>query len=174
MIQRLAKEAGIEGRIGLHKFRKTFATMVAKEEGIEAARILLGHEDIVTTQRYLAADEIAPEQDRKTVNKRFASFGELGGSHRSLIYIIVQPLQTKTESFTHTGERHLLCLDERVHRPTANTQILGGFLDGEMKTGVLQHDDNGGGFAHHEPALATNSSYGEGSSKIRCIANTNS
>ena len=76
VIQRLAKEAGIEGRIGLHKFRKTFATMVAKEEGIEAARVLLGHEDIVTTQRYLAADEIAPEQDRKTVNKRFASFGD--------------------------------------------------------------------------------------------------
>src|SRR5439155_6320145 len=47
VIQRLAKEAGIEGRIGLHKFRKTFATMVAKEEGIEAARVLLGHEDIV-------------------------------------------------------------------------------------------------------------------------------
>ena len=76
VVQRLAKEAGIEGRIGLHKFRKTFATMIAREEGIEAARILLGHEDIVTTQRYLAADEIAPEQDRKTVNKRFASFGD--------------------------------------------------------------------------------------------------
>jgi len=76
VIQRLAKEAGIEGRIGLHKFRKTFATMIAREEGIEAARVLLGHEDIVTTQRYLAADEIAPEQDRKTVNKRFAGFGD--------------------------------------------------------------------------------------------------
>jgi len=45
-------------------------------ESIEAVRILLGQEDIVTTQRYLAADEIAPEQDRKTVNKRFASFGD--------------------------------------------------------------------------------------------------
>jgi len=76
VIQRLAKEAGIEGRIGLHKFRKTFATMVAKEEGIEAARILLGHEDIATTQRYLAADEIAPEQDRKIVKRRFADFGD--------------------------------------------------------------------------------------------------
>lgn len=76
VIQRLAKEAGIEGRIGLHKFRKTFATMVAKEEGIEAARILLGHEDIATTQRYLAADEIAPEQDRKAVKKRFEAFGD--------------------------------------------------------------------------------------------------
>lgn len=76
VIQRLAKEAGVEGRIGLHKFRKTFATMVAKEEGIEAARVLLGHEDIVTTQRYLAADEIAPEQDRKAVKKRFADFGD--------------------------------------------------------------------------------------------------
>jgi len=49
VIQRLAKAAGIEGRIGLHKFRKTFATMVAKEEGIEAARVLLGHEDVATT-----------------------------------------------------------------------------------------------------------------------------
>jgi integrase/recombinase XerD len=76
VIQRLAKEAGIEGRIGLHKFRKTFATMVAKEEGIEAARILLGHEDVATTQRYLAADEVAPEQDRKTVKRRFADFGD--------------------------------------------------------------------------------------------------
>jgi hypothetical protein len=25
---------------------------------------------------YLAADEIAPEQDRKTVKKRFAAFGD--------------------------------------------------------------------------------------------------
>jgi integrase/recombinase XerD len=76
VIQRLAKKAGVEGRIGLHKFRKTFATMVATEEGIEAARVLLGHEDIVTTQRYLAADEIAPEQDRKIVKKRFEAFGD--------------------------------------------------------------------------------------------------
>jgi integrase len=76
VIQRLAKEAGVEGRIGLHKFRKTFATMVANEEGIEAARVLLGHEDIVTTQRYLAADEIAPEQDRKIVKKRYEAFGD--------------------------------------------------------------------------------------------------
>jgi integrase/recombinase XerD len=76
VIQRLAKEAGVEGRIGMHKFRKTFATMVANEEGIEAARVLLGHEDIVTTQRYLAADEVAPEQDRKVVKKRFANFGD--------------------------------------------------------------------------------------------------
>jgi integrase len=76
VIQRLAKEAGVEGRIGLHKFRTTFATLVAKEEGIEAARVLLGHEDIVTTQRYLEADEIAPKQDRKVVKKRYAAFGD--------------------------------------------------------------------------------------------------
>jgi len=76
VIQRLAREAGVGGRIGMHKFRKTFATLVAREEGIEAARVLLGHEDIVTTQRYLAADEIAPEQDRKVVKKRYAAFGD--------------------------------------------------------------------------------------------------
>jgi integrase len=76
VVQRLAKRAGIQGRIGLHKFRKTFATLIAKEEGIEAARVLLGHEDIATTQRYLAADEITPEQDRRTVKRRFADFGD--------------------------------------------------------------------------------------------------
>jgi integrase len=76
VIQRLAKEAGVEGRIGMHKFRKTFATLIAKEEGIEAARVLLGHEDVATTQRYLAADEIAPEQDRRIVKQRFADFGD--------------------------------------------------------------------------------------------------
>jgi integrase len=76
VIQRVAEEAGIQGHIGLHKFRKTYATMVANEEGIEAARILLGHEDVATTQRYLAADEVAPEQDRKAVKKRYAQFGD--------------------------------------------------------------------------------------------------
>jgi integrase len=76
VIQRLAKEAGVEGRIGLHKFRKTFASMVAKKEGIEKARKLLGHSDIATTQRYLAADEMTPEQSRKMVQERYAEFGD--------------------------------------------------------------------------------------------------
>jgi len=76
VIQRLAKEAGVEGKIGLHKFRKTFATMVAREEGIEQARILLGHDEVETTQRYLAADEAAPEQDKAIVKKRFKDFGD--------------------------------------------------------------------------------------------------
>ena len=76
VIQRLAKEAGVEGKIGLHKFRKTFATMVGREEGIEQARILLGHDDVETTQRYLAADEVAPEQDKAIVKKRFKDFGD--------------------------------------------------------------------------------------------------
>ena len=76
VIQRLAKEAGVEGKIGLHKLRKTFATMVAREEGIEQARILLGHDEVETTQRYLAADEAAPEQDKAIVKKRFKDFGD--------------------------------------------------------------------------------------------------
>jgi integrase len=76
VLQRLAKEAGIEGRIGLHKFRKTFATMVAKDEGIEQARLLLGHNDIATTQKYLAADEITPAQSRKVVSKRYEALGD--------------------------------------------------------------------------------------------------
>ena len=76
VVHRLAKEAGVEGKIGLHKFRKTFATLIAKEEGIERARILLGHNDVQTTAAYLAADEIAPEVERKNVKRRFVALGD--------------------------------------------------------------------------------------------------
>ena len=34
-------------------------TLVAKEKGLEQARILFGHEDVETPERYLAADEKA-------------------------------------------------------------------------------------------------------------------
>jgi integrase len=51
--QRVAERAGLEERVTQHKFWRTFGTIVAKQFGIEQARIWLGHSDITTTQRYL-------------------------------------------------------------------------------------------------------------------------
>jgi site-specific recombinase XerD len=74
--QRVAKRAGLEERITQHKFRRTFGTLVAKQFGIEQARIWLGHSDISTTQRYLAADEHVTEQTRNAVNHMYAAVGD--------------------------------------------------------------------------------------------------
>ncbi len=76
VVQRVAKKAKIDGRIGLHKFRKTFGTIVAKEKGLEQARIWLGHDDVATTQAYLASDEMTSEQSRKAVDSMFSGFGD--------------------------------------------------------------------------------------------------
>jgi integrase len=76
IVQRVAKRAKITGRIGLHKFRKTFGTIVAKEMGLEQARIWLGHDDVQTTQSYLAPDEMTTEQSRKAVGSMFSNFGD--------------------------------------------------------------------------------------------------
>jgi integrase len=73
--QRVAKRAGIEGEIGLHKFRKTFGTIVAKHHGLETARLWLGHSDIQTTQNYIAADEMT-DKSRQGVNEMFAEVGD--------------------------------------------------------------------------------------------------
>lgn len=76
VIQRVAKRAGIDVRIGLHKFRKTFGTMVAQKYGLERARLWLGHDDIATTQAYLAADEQTSVESRKAINEMFEAVGD--------------------------------------------------------------------------------------------------
>jgi integrase/recombinase XerD len=76
IVQRVAKRAGIEGRVTLHKFRRTFGTMVAKQSGLEQARIWLGHSDVATTQRYLAADEMTTEHSRKAATATFAGVND--------------------------------------------------------------------------------------------------
>jgi len=76
IVQRVAKRAGITERIGLHKFRRSFGTMVAKHYGLQQARIWLGHSDISTTQKYLAAEELTTEQSRKAVNAMFSGVGD--------------------------------------------------------------------------------------------------
>jgi integrase len=74
--QHVGKRAGVEDRITLHKFRRTFGTVVAKQFGIETARLWLGHSDISTTQRYLAADEMVSAQSKKAVNSMFRTSGD--------------------------------------------------------------------------------------------------
>jgi integrase/recombinase XerD len=65
---------------GLHKFRKTFATMHS-EAGVPAPTIQrwLGHASLTTTLRYLAAADLRSERTRIQVNASFASLG-IGGA----------------------------------------------------------------------------------------------
>lgn len=71
IVRRAAVKVGFEGKVSLHAFRRTFGTTVAKHYNIEQARIWLGHSDIETTQRYLAADELTTEQSKKIASKMF-------------------------------------------------------------------------------------------------------
>ena len=56
VIQRVAMRAGLKGRFTLHKLRRTFGSMIAKKFGIPTAQRLLGHKDLETTARFLAAE----------------------------------------------------------------------------------------------------------------------
>jgi integrase len=73
-VRRAAKRAGITDRIALHNLRKTYATYIAKELGIEAARVFLGHADIKTTQAYLGTGVDRAEATR-AANKMAEKFG---------------------------------------------------------------------------------------------------
>jgi integrase len=94
MLQKLAYRAGLNcgecltksgkscaknstcGEWGLHKFRKTFATMHS-EAGVPAPTIQrwLGHSSLSTTLRYLAAADLRSERTRIQVNASFAALG---------------------------------------------------------------------------------------------------
>jgi integrase len=73
IVKRVAKRAGINERITLHAFRRTFGSIAAKEYGLEQARIWLGHSDIATTQAYIAADEMTNNQSRNKVTQMFSA-----------------------------------------------------------------------------------------------------
>ncbi len=77
IVQRVAKRAKIvDKRITLHAFRRTFGSIVAKEYGLEQAKVWLGHSDIATTQAYIACDELTTEQSRKKVKAMFSGVGD--------------------------------------------------------------------------------------------------
>jgi integrase len=71
-VRRLADRAGIEGRVTLHKFRRTFGTLYAKKFGVRTAQKLLGHADIETTMAYLAAEEMDSVEAKKAVSEVFS------------------------------------------------------------------------------------------------------
>ena len=69
LLPRLARKAGIDGRVHAHGFRHTFASELARD-GFSLLEIqaLLGHKRASTTDRYLA--RVAPEQLAERVRSR--------------------------------------------------------------------------------------------------------
>ncbi len=74
-LQGLAKRAGLVGKFGLHKFRKTFATEQHRA-GMDARTIqkLLGHSDLATTLFYLEGEDVRSERSRELVEAAFGQF----------------------------------------------------------------------------------------------------
>lgn len=68
-VERIAKRAKLTGKYGLHKFRKTFATL-HHESGISARTLQgwLGHSDLKTTLLYLKGTEAADTAIQEKVN----------------------------------------------------------------------------------------------------------
>jgi integrase len=71
VVKRAANAAGVEGRVSLHKFRRTFATMYAKKQGINDAAVMLGHKHLDQIQRYLAATKPESEEQRESTEGMF-------------------------------------------------------------------------------------------------------
>lgn len=67
------KGSEFEGDITLHKFRRTYASMMISHADLQTVSSLLGHSDIETTGRYLA-----PDQTKARVGSRTA-FKSVGG-----------------------------------------------------------------------------------------------
>ena len=76
VLQRLIRRAGLEEKASLHQFRKTFVTMIADKRGLEQARIWAGHEDVETTQKYLAADAMTSQESKAVMEEIFSAVGD--------------------------------------------------------------------------------------------------
>jgi integrase/recombinase XerD len=77
-LQALAKRAGLVGEFGLHKFRKTYATLLHRE-GVSARtiQIRLGHSDLTTTLAYLEGEEARSVESKRKANETFAAFAQV-------------------------------------------------------------------------------------------------
>jgi len=67
------KGAEFEGVITLHKFRRTYASMMISHSDLQTVSELLGHSDIETTSGYLAPDR---EKARKGTRTAFQGVGD--------------------------------------------------------------------------------------------------
>jgi integrase len=67
------KGAEFEGDITLHKFRRTYASMMIAHSDLQTVSELLGHSDIETTSRYLAPDR---EKARRGTRTAFSGIGD--------------------------------------------------------------------------------------------------
>lgn len=76
LVKRAARRAGL-GSWGVHRFRVTFATMLYDDgTDIERIRILMGHESIETTRRYLAVSSRMNKHSLKS-HRQHAALGTL-------------------------------------------------------------------------------------------------
>jgi integrase len=76
-LQRIVKKAKatgavFEGAVTLHRFRRTFASMLISHCDLQTVSALLGHADLKTTSRYLAPDQ---ERARAGVRTAFKGIG---------------------------------------------------------------------------------------------------
>jgi site-specific recombinase XerD len=73
LVKTKLKKIGVKGSCGPHKLRHTFATNYLRNKGnLEQLRIVLGHRDISTTQRYLTLlpDDLIESQLSASPNDR--------------------------------------------------------------------------------------------------------
>ena len=74
LVKSKLKKVGVKGHYGPHKLRNTFATNYLRNKGqLEQLRIVLGHRDISTTQRYLSLvpEDLYKAQLEASPNDRF-------------------------------------------------------------------------------------------------------
>ena len=74
VLKRVAKRAGLSGRVDDHKFRATAATRWSKAFAPQEVQYLLGHKDIQTTMRYLAVSNMDSTENRRKVEVTFSAF----------------------------------------------------------------------------------------------------
>lgn len=82
ILKRLAKRADLAGRVDIHKFRSTCATMWLRAGvDIEEVRKRLGHSDYKMIQRYVEAWKLESESTREETTKTFERFDTIRSEH---------------------------------------------------------------------------------------------
>jgi integrase len=75
-LQDIVKNAGLDIKVGLHRFRKTFASWHCEAgESVVTLMDWLGHSDLATTQRYLKGMSAKSAVAQQAANRTFATVG---------------------------------------------------------------------------------------------------